>query len=97
MNKMNLQLFGEAEDAAVDILQELDEDYESMSEATQIEVAKLAQLKRIADVLEDINGQLISMSIPLEDMARCVSYAPPRYRGGQGYHFLTIAGSVDTE
>lgn len=90
----NLQLFGDAEDNAVDILKELDAEYEHMDTATQIEVAKLAQLKRIADVLEDINSALIGMSTPLESLAECVDIAPARY-GGREYTFLHIGGSVD--
>ena len=92
--KMNLQLFGDAEDNAVDILKELGAEYEHMDAATQIEVAKLAQLKRIADVLEDINNTLIDMSTPIESLAECVDVAPARY-GGREYTFLHIGGSVD--
>lgn len=55
-----------------------------------------AQLKRIADVLEDINGTLISMSADIESVSNCVGYAPSRYKEGQGTNFLRIAGSVDT-
>lgn len=92
--KMNLQLFGDAEDNAVDILKELGAEYEHMDAATQIEVAKLAQLKRIADVLEGINSTLIDMSAPIESLAECVDIAPARY-GGREYTFLHIGGSVD--
>ena len=92
--EMNLQLFGYAEDNAVNILKELDAEYEHMDAATQIEVAKLAQLKRIADVLEDISSSLISMSEPIESLAECVDIAPARY-GGREYTFLHIGGSVD--
>lgn len=46
-----------------------------------------AQLKRIADVLEDINGTLIDMSTPVEQLAECVGVHPAS--------FLRIAGSVD--
>lgn len=94
--KMNLQLFGDAEDNAVDILKELGAEYEHMDAATQIEVAKLAQLKRIADVLEDINGALIGMGGDIEALGECVGTAPARYKGGRDYHFLRIGGSVDT-
>ena len=54
-----------------------------------------AQLKRIADVLEDINGALIGMSEPIESLAECVDVAPARY-GGREYTFLHIGGSVDS-
>lgn len=53
-----------------------------------------AQLKRIADVLEDINSTLIDMSTPIESLAECVDVAPARY-GGREYTFLHIGGSVD--
>ena len=57
-----------------------------------------AQLKRIADVLEDINGTLISMSADVEVLGECVGYEPPRqgYVQSKGRHFLRIGGSVDT-
>lgn len=94
--KMNLQLFGDAEDNAVDILKELGAEYEHMDAATQIEVAKLAQLKRIADVLEDINGTLISMGGDIEALGDCVGTIPARYTQGIDVHFLRIGGSVDS-
>lgn len=94
--KMNLQLFGDAEDNAVDILKELGAEYEHMDAATQIEVAKLAQLKRIADVLEDINGALIGMGGDIEALGDCVGVIPARVTQGIDAHFLRIGGSVDT-
>ena len=93
--KMNLQLFGDAEDNAVDILKELGAEYEHMDAATQIEVAKLAQLKRIADVLEDINGALINMGGDIEALGDCVGVIPARYTQGIDLHFLRIGGSID--
>ena len=86
--KTELQLFGELEDEAVDILKEIDADYENMDVEMEIGVAKLTQLKRIADSLEGINESL-------EALAECVdevpltSYAP-------GYTFFHIGGGVDT-
>lgn len=59
-----------------------------------LEVMKIEQLKRIADVLEDINSALIGMSEPIESLAECVDVAPARY-GGREYTFLHIGGSVD--
>ena len=94
--EMNLQLFGYAEDNAVDILKELDAEYEYMDATTQIEVAKLAQLKRIADVLEDINSALISMGGDIESLGDCVGTIPARYTQGIDVHFLRIGGSVDS-
>ena len=55
-----------------------------------------AQLKRIADVLEDINGTLISMSGDIESLGECVGYVPSRHKAGQGTNFLRIGGSVDS-
>ena len=54
------------------------------------------QLKRIADVLEDINGTLISMGGDIEALGDCVGVIPPRYTQGMEYKFLRIGGSVDT-
>lgn len=62
MSKINLQLFGESEDEVVDILREIDADYEGMGTALQVEVAKLAQLKRIADALERISTDCLTVS-----------------------------------
>lgn len=59
-----------------------------------LEVMKIEQLKRIADVLEDINSTLIDMSAPIESLAECVDVSPARY-GGREYTFLHIGGSVD--
>ena len=56
-----------------------------------------SRLERIADVLEDINSTLISMSAPVEQLSECVGYAPPRHYQKQGYNFLRIAGQVDTD
>lgn len=62
---------------------------------TEFEQMQIEQLKRIADVLEDINSALIGMSEPIESLAECVDIAPARY-GGREYSFLHIGGSVDT-
>lgn len=62
MSKINLQLFGESEDEAVDILKEINADYDGMGTALQVEVAKLAQLKRIADTLERIGTDCLTVS-----------------------------------
>lgn len=61
-----------------------------------LEVMKIEQLKRIADVLEDINGTLISMGGDIEALGDCVGVIPPRYTQGIDIHFLRIGGSVDT-
>lgn len=53
-NKINLQLFGCAEDDAVEILRDINKEYSHLNADQQIELAKLAQLKRIADNLGDI-------------------------------------------
>lgn len=59
---------------------------------------ELEERDRIADVLEDINGTLISMSGDIEALGECVGYVPPRqgYVQSEGYSFLRIGGSVDT-
>lgn len=56
---------------------------------------RIEQLKRIADVLEDINSTLISMSAPVEQLAECVGVHPARY-GGAAASFLRIAGQIDS-
>lgn len=63
---------------------------------TDFEQMQIEQLKRIADVLEDINSALISMGGDIEALGDCVGTAPPRYVGGREYKFLRIGGSVDT-
>ena len=67
---------------------------------TEVEQKQLEQLTRIADVLEDINGTLISMSTDIHALGECVGYVPAQDRGyvrTGGYSFLRIGGSVDTE
>lgn len=56
---------------------------------TEFEQMQIEQLKRIADSLEHIDGLLTG----------CVGYVPPRqgYVQSEGYSFLRIGGSVDTE
>lgn len=63
---------------------------------TEFEQMQIEQLKRIADVLEDINGTLISMSGDIEALGECVSTIPARRTQGIGVHFLRIGGSVDS-
>lgn len=64
---------------------------------TEFEQMQIEQLKRIADVLEDINGTLISMSGDIETLGDCVGVIPARYTQGIDVHFLRIGGSVDTD
>lgn len=66
-----------------------------VDENMRVELMKIQRLDRIADVLEDINGTLISMSADIESVSNCVGYAPSRYKEGQGTNFLRIGGSVD--
>ena len=54
-----------------------------------------AQLKRIADVLEDINSALIGMGGDIEALGDCVGVIPARVTQGIDTHFLRIGGSVD--
>lgn len=63
---------------------------------TEVEQMQIEQLKRIADVLEDINGALISMGGDIEALGDCVGTIPARYTQGHDVHFLRIGGSVDT-
>lgn len=63
---------------------------------TEFEQMQIEQLKRIADVLEDINGTLISMGGDIEELGDCVGVIPARYTQGIDVHFLRIGGSVDT-
>lgn len=86
--KMDLQLFGELEDEAVDILKEIDADYENMDVEMEIGVAKLTQLKRIADSLEGINESLGALAECVDEVP-LTAYAP-------GYTFLHIGGGVET-
>ena len=78
-------------------------DFELLKELCRVQQIKIEEerdknecLERIASVLEDINSTLISMSAPVEQLAECVGYAPPRHYQKQGYNFLRIAGQVDT-
>lgn len=65
---------------------------------TKFEQMQIEQLKRIADVLEDINSALIGMGGDIEALGDCVGYVPPRqgYVKTEGYKFLRISGSIDT-
>lgn len=63
---------------------------------TEFEQMQIEQLKRIADVLEDINSALIGMGGDIEALGDCVGTAPARYKGERDYRFLRIGGSVDT-
>ena len=63
---------------------------------TEFEQMQIEQLKRIADVLEDINGSLISMGGDIEALGECVGTLPKRYLQSHDVHFLRIGGSVDT-
>ena len=57
-NVMKLQLFGADEDEVVNTLSELDLEYKHLSAEQQLEIAKIAQLRRIAGSLEGIEGSL---------------------------------------
>lgn len=63
---------------------------------TEFEQMQIEQLKRIADVLEDINSALIGMSGDIEALGDCVDTIPARYTQGIDMRFLRIGGSVDT-
>lgn len=53
---------------------------------TEFEQMQIEQLKRIADVLEDINGTLISMSGDIEALGECVGTIPARRTQGFGLY-----------
>ena len=55
---MKLQLFGVDEDDVIDSLCELDLEYKHLSAEQQLEIAKIAQLRRIARSLEGIGESL---------------------------------------
>ena len=72
----NLQLFGQMEDEAIDILHDINEEYGRISPENQIEIAKLAQMIRIADCLSEISEKLSELhynSEMLERLTECVS------------------------
>ena len=88
-----LQLFGEAEDNVVDILREINEDYDHLSTEVQLEVAKLAQLKRIADNLESIDCSLINIGGSVELLEKVSDCISENLYGS----FLRITGSVSAD
>lgn len=49
---MGLQLFGVYEDEVVDLASEVCNEYNGTTSTEQLEIVKIAQLKRIADSLE---------------------------------------------
>lgn len=61
---------------------------------TDFEQKQIEQLKRIADVLEDMNGALISMSTDITVLSDCVGQYPPTHMKG-GKKYLRIDGTVD--
>ena len=63
---------------------------------TEFEQMQIEQLKRIADVLEDINGALIGMSGDIDALGDCVGTIPARHTQGIDVRFLRIGGSVDS-
>lgn len=67
-----------------------------VDENMRVELMKIRRLDRIADVLEDINGALISMGGDIETLGDCVGTIPARYTQGIDVHFLRIGGSVDS-
>ena len=98
--KMELQLFGDMEDEAVDGLMELAEEYQGMNAEQQVEVAKIAQLRRIASALEGIENALSSLSgieSSLEDLAGCAVWCPSPFPGGKPYKMFRIGGSVSAD
>ena len=67
---------------------------------TEFEQMQIEQLKRIADILEDMNSALIGINGSVEELEKCVGFQPVRRRGyvnAEGFHFLRIGGQVDTD
>ena len=58
MTKIDLNLFGEEEDQIIEKLDEIKSDWQMNDNNLAVEVAKLTQLTRIADVLEEIGDNL---------------------------------------
>ena len=58
MKLRKLQFFGVDEDDVIDSLSELDLEYKPLSAEQQLEIAKIAQLRRIARSLEGIGESL---------------------------------------
>ena len=71
--------------------------FEGVTDTAVTNLMICKRLDRIANVLEDINGTLISMGGDIEALGDCVGVIPPRYTQGMEYKFLRIGGSVDTE
>lgn len=88
--KFNLNLFGEAENQTIEKLDEMKSDWQMRDNNLAVEVAKLTQLNRIADALEEIGDNL-------ERLTNCVGYIPPAPLQKEGYHVFRIAGQVDTD
>ena len=88
MTKMDLNLFGEAENQTIEKLDEMKSDWQMNDNNLAVEVAKLTQLTRIADVLEEIGDNL-------ERLANCVAYIPPTPLQNEGYYIFRIGGCID--
>lgn len=69
-NKLGLQFFGEAEDEVFDILAELSKDYHGLDVESELKIAQIAQLKRIADLLEDTEADEYRAASALERIDR---------------------------
>ena len=89
MTKIDLNLFGEEEDQIIEKLDEIKSDWQMNDNNLAVEVAKLTQLTRIADVLEEIGDNL-------ERLADCVGHIPPTPLQKEGCYIFRIGGSVDT-
>ena len=88
MTKMDLNLFGEAENQTIEKLDEMKSDWQMNDNNLAVEVAKLTQLNRIADALEKIsdNAELLN---------ECIGYMPPTHFMRKGYNFFRIGGCID--
>lgn len=61
-------------------------DYENL----QLQLKQTEHMDRIATALEEIAERLGTMN-------DCIGYYPPRNYMKEGFHFLRIGGSVDTD
>ncbi len=100
--RMNLQLFGEDENEAVERKTDLNEDFERDGIESSLVMASViaAKLDSIANALERIGDRLDALDEIQEDLDNCIGYIPPsRYAPpeAKGCNFFRIGGSVGRE
>ena len=109
--KMYLQLVGVPENETVESWLDMLGDHGDLTANMPDEVVALlviaSRIENMSEALEermaDLGGKLDKIANSLEHMdgllSGCVGYVPPRqgYVQTEGYNFLRIGGSVDTE